>query len=52
VGLRPALFDVLEVTPVLGRTFRPEAKQDRPFGDSGEVVISFDLWQRRYADYL
>ena len=48
-AVSPALFDVLEVTPVLGRTFRPEAKQDRPFGDSGEVVISFDLWQRRFS---
>jgi putative ABC transport system permease protein len=45
----PALFDVLGVPPVLGRTFRAEAQQAAPFGDSDEVVIGYNLWRRRYG---
>ncbi|HVD92434.1 MAG TPA: ABC transporter permease, partial [Vicinamibacterales bacterium] len=35
--------------PILGRTFRPEADQDKPYGDRGETVISYGLWQRRFG---
>jgi MacB-like periplasmic core domain len=48
-AVSPALFDVFRVHPMLGRTFRPESQQSRPDGDVGEVVISFNLWQRRFA---
>lgn len=40
------LFDVLGVSPALGRSFRPE--EDRP--DSQDVaVISHGFWQRRFG---
>jgi putative ABC transport system permease protein len=45
----PAAFPMLGVAPVLGRTFRSEADQPPPFGDSDEVVIGHALWQRRFG---
>jgi len=48
-AVSPALFDLFRVKPMLGRTFRPESQQDRRGGDTGDVVISFDLWQRRFG---
>jgi putative ABC transport system permease protein len=45
----PALFSVLRVAPILGRTFRPEEEQDKPSGDTGKIVISYGLWQRFFA---
>lgn len=39
------LFDVLGVQPALGRGFTPA--EDRP--GSGVAVISYSLWQRRFA---
>lgn len=39
-------FSLLEVKPVLGRTFAPG--EDEP-GASPMVVISSDLWQRKFA---
>jgi putative ABC transport system permease protein len=40
------LFSVFRVAPVAGRAFLPE--EDRP-GGAPVVVISHDLWQRRYG---
>jgi putative ABC transport system permease protein len=48
-AVSPAIFSLLRARPILGRTFRPEAEQDKPAGDSGEVVISDGLWQRRFG---
>jgi len=41
-----SLFPVLGVEPALGRTFIPE--DDAP-GGSTSVIISHDLWQRRFS---
>ena len=38
-------FDVLQVTPVLGRTFLPH--EDKMIGASPVVVLSHGFWQRR-----
>ncbi len=40
------LFDVLGIAPVYGRAFRPD--EDRP-GATPVAMISYDLWQRRFA---
>jgi putative ABC transport system permease protein len=40
------LFDVLGVTPLLGRNLRPE---DDSAGAAPVVAISYELWQRRYG---
>ncbi|HTP31377.1 MAG TPA: ABC transporter permease [Candidatus Acidoferrales bacterium] len=39
-------FEILGVSPALGRAFRPQ--EDRPGGDN-VVLISDSLWQRRFA---
>ena len=39
-------FELLEAQPAMGRVFRPE--EDQP-GREQEVILSFGLWQRRYA---
>ncbi len=41
-----SLFDVLGVSPAIGRTFQPQ--EDRP-GTPPIVVISHAFWQRRFA---
>src|SRR5580693_3181043 len=41
----PNLFKVLGVAPVIGRTFTETEERD----DERVVVISYGLWQRRYA---
>lgn len=40
------LFNVLGVTPALGRTFRVD---EEPAGANNAVILSNRLWQRRYA---
>ena len=40
------LFDLLKVSPILGRTFT-EA-EDLP-GKNGVIVLSYGMWQRRFA---
>lgn len=40
-------FDVLRVTPILGRGFAPE--EDKTLGTHPVVVIGYGLWQRRFA---
>jgi putative ABC transport system permease protein len=47
-GLRVSsgFFDVLGVKPILGRTF---LKEEETLGKDHEVVLSYGLWQSRYA---
>ena len=40
-------FDVLEVKPILGRSFLPD--EDKTIGASPVVVLSHSFWQRRMA---
>src|SRR6185503_9812906 len=40
------LFQVLRISPALGRLFAPEEEQ---FGKHHVVLLSDKLWQRRYA---
>jgi len=46
LAVTPELFSVLKVTPQLGRVFAPEEAQD---GRDDVVLISHDLWRRRFA---
>jgi len=39
-------FELLEAQPAIGRVFQPEEDQT---GRDQEVILSFGLWQRRYA---
>ncbi len=41
------LFDLLGVKPILGHTFRPD--EDRSPGGNPVLVISENLWRRRFA---
>lgn len=40
------LFEILDVSPELGRTFLPE---EHRVGAEGAVMISYGAWQRRYG---
>ncbi len=42
----PELFQTLAVQPVAGRAYTP---QDAQTGDAAVVVISYELWQRRFG---
>lgn len=40
-------FDVIQVNPILGRTFTPD--EDKTIGGSPVLVLSHGLWQRRFG---
>lgn len=40
-------FDVLDVKPILGRTFLPD--EDKTIGANAVVVLSHSLWQQRFG---
>ena len=42
----PRFLEVLDVAPTLGRNFAPEEEH---FGGPNAVIISYHLWQRRFA---
>src|SRR3954468_11764217 len=44
----PAIFSLLRVQPILGRTFRGE-QEPVPAGALGQFVISYGLWQRAFG---
>lgn len=44
----PSVFDVLGVRPLLGRTFVAE-NPGAPPPDGPEVVLGYELWQRRFG---
>jgi len=44
----PAIFSLLRVNPILGRTFRAEGEAV-PAGALGQFVISYGLWQRGFG---
>jgi predicted permease len=46
-SVSPQLFEVLGVRPLLGRGFKPESEYTR--FTAGEVVISFEAWQRLFG---
>ncbi|HUE84476.1 MAG TPA: ABC transporter permease [Vicinamibacterales bacterium] len=46
-SVTPDLFDVLEVEPMLGRSFLPE--EAAPPGLESAVILTHGLWQRRYG---
>jgi putative ABC transport system permease protein len=41
-----SFFDVLQTRPIVGRTFRPD---EEAAGNDRVAVITFGLWQRRFA---
>jgi putative ABC transport system permease protein len=47
-AVSPALFAMLHVVPVLGRTFRGE-QDPAPPGALGQFVIGYGLWQRAFG---
>ncbi len=46
VRVNAGFFDVLEIKPLLGRTFLPE---EETAGKDNEVVLTYGLWQRRFG---
>ena len=49
VTVSPELFAVLGVGPVLGRGFDPQEDRYTENGAYRSVLISYELWQRRYG---
>jgi putative ABC transport system permease protein len=47
MAVSPALFDVLGIRPLHGRTFKPESEYGR--GKTDELMISYDAWQRFFG---
>jgi predicted permease len=47
VDVSPALFRVLDVPPLLGRTFSDE--EERPGPHARQVVLSYGAWVRRFG---
>jgi predicted permease len=45
-GVSPAFFDILRVSPVVGRSFRPE---EGSVGRHRVVVLNHGLWERRFG---
>jgi len=41
----PGYFEMLGISPILGRTFQPDEEK---WGNHFSVLISHELWQRRY----
>ena len=48
-AVSPALFDMFGVRPVVGRAFPPDDGEAPYSGGFEEVVIGYDLWQRRFG---
>jgi putative ABC transport system permease protein len=44
--LTPSMFTTLDVRPFVGRVFTPQEEEP---GHSGVVLVSYDLWQRRFG---
>jgi predicted permease len=44
-GISPEFFETLGMTPLLGRTFRPEEHHV----DGGQAILSYGFWQRRFG---
>jgi predicted permease len=47
VGVSPNWAQTLQLTPALGRTFTPD--EERAGSAAGVALISYSLWQRRFA---
>lgn len=45
----PGFFATLGVRPMLGRGFRPEDSSHGQAGNGAPILISHDLWQRRFG---
>jgi len=48
-AVSPSLFEMLGVRPVVGRAFPPDDGEAPYAGTFKEVVIGYDLWQRRFG---
>ena len=44
----PGVFELLGISPILGRTFHAE-RPEAPVRDAPELVLGYGLWQRRFG---